>query len=451
MKGRIYAAKFLPQRQEKKAITSELFEAYIACPTKCFLRFTGEVVTGNTFAAWNDTRSESYRVDGTRRLMAEYPDVFVSTERRDWKNASWRFARAAGISAQNLGANLHAVQRIPPKGARKAPQLVPIRFVPTNKLTRSDKLMAGFDALVLSKAFDIKVDVANIIHGSQWRTLKLKTNTLSREVNKTIGEVAALLSSSSPPTLTLNRHCPECYYQDRCRKKSVEKDDLSLLSNLSYKERTHLSKKGIFTVSQLSYTFRPRRRIKRRDAKPEKYHHALKALAIRERKIHVVGHPQLRIDGTPIYLDVEAIPDRDFYYLIGVRLESRNCICQHSFWADSAADEERIWSDFLLLLSGVSQPVLIHYGSFEATFLRKMRDRYGGPPEDSVVGKAIASPVNLLSVIYAQVYFPVYSNGLKDIAGFLGLSGPILYPRAFNPSFGVTNGKRPATRLFGKC
>ena len=65
MKGRIYAAKFLPQRQEKKAITSELFEAYIACPTKCFLRFTGEVVTGNTFAAWNDTRSESYRVDGT--------------------------------------------------------------------------------------------------------------------------------------------------------------------------------------------------------------------------------------------------------------------------------------------------------------------------------------------------------------------------------------------------
>jgi predicted RecB family nuclease len=420
MKERLDTARSLPQRQEKKVITSELFEAYLACPTKCFLRFTGEVVTGNAFATWNDTRSESYRVDGTRRLTVEYPHVFVSTDRRDWKNASWRFAHVAGVSTQNLEANLHAVQRIPPEGARKAPQLVPIRFVPTNKLSRSDKLMAGFDALVLSKAFDIKVNVANIIHGSHWRTLKLKTNTLSRGVNKTISEVAALLSSSSPPTLALNRHCPECDYRDRCRKKSIEKDDLSLLSNLPYRERAHLNKKGIFTVSQLSYTFRPRRRIKRRAAKPEKYHHALKALAIREQKIHVVGRPQFRIDGTPIFFDVEAIPDRDFFYLIGVRLESGHGVCQHSFWADSATDEERVWRDFLLLLSGVSQPVLIHYGSFEATFLRKMCDRYGGPPEDSVAAKAIASPVNLLSAIYAQVYFPVYSNGLKDIAGFLG-------------------------------
>ena len=134
--------------------------------------------------------------------------------------------------------------------------------------------MAVFDAFVFSKAFNIKVNVANIIHGSHWRTLKLKTNTLLREVNKTIGEVAALLSASSPPPPILNRHCPECEYQGLCKKKLMEKDDLSLLSNLSSKERVHLNNKGIFTVSQLSYTFRPRRRIKRRIAKPEKYHHA---------------------------------------------------------------------------------------------------------------------------------------------------------------------------------
>jgi hypothetical protein len=46
--------------------------------------------------------------------------------------------------------------------------------------------------------------------------------------------------------------------------------------------------------------------------------------------------------------------------------------------------------------------------------------RYGGPPNDSAAAKAIASAINLLSVIYAQVYFPTYSNGLKEIARFLG-------------------------------
>ena len=49
-----------------------------------------------------------------------------------------------------------------------------------------------------------------------------------------------------------------------------------------------------------------------------------------------------------------------------------------------------------------------------------MCDRYGGPREDSAAAKAIASSVNLLSVIFAQIYFPSYSNGLKEIAKFIG-------------------------------
>ena len=92
----------------------------------------------------------------------------------------------------------------------------------------------------------------------------------------------------------------------------------------------------------------------------------------------------------------------------------------HSLWADTLADEEHIWSAFLYILSGIENPVLIHFGSFEMKFLRKMCDRYGGPPEDSAASKAIALSVNLLSVIFAQCYFPTYSNGLKEISRFLG-------------------------------
>jgi hypothetical protein len=49
-----------------------------------------------------------------------------------------------------------------------------------------------------------------------------------------------------------------------------------------------------------------------------------------------------------------------------------------------------------------------------------MRDRYGDPPEDSAAAKAMKSPLNLLPVIFAQVYFSTYSNGLKDVAAALG-------------------------------
>ena len=65
-------------------------------------------------------------------------------------------------------------------------------------------------------------------------------------------------------------------------------------------------------------------------------------------------------------------------------------------------------------------PVLIHYGSFETTFLKRMYQKYGVPVEGSCLAEVISSAVNLLSVTFAKVYFPTFSNGIKEIAGYLG-------------------------------
>ncbi len=415
-------ASVLPLQREGQSVTSRLFEAYLACPTKCYLQSIGEVEQQNDFATWKEARSEAYRFEGTHRLISGHPSGLVheSLETGRWKNVSWDLAMKPVARAEAMEAQLQVVQRLSAKGTNKPSPFVPIRFVPNNKLSRFDKLMAGFDALVLSKASGVKVPVTRVIHGDKASVFKANFKSLSRTVHKTVGKVAALLAANAPPDLILNRHCSECVFQNRCRKIAVEKDDLSLFANLPDKERSRLNNKGIFTVNQLSYTFRPRRRIKRLAARPEKYHHSLKALAIRERKIHVVGTPTLRIEGTPIYFDVEGLPDRDFYYLIGIRLEGDTSGIRHALWADAAVDEERIWSAFLAVISGIDNPVLIHFGNFESRFLKRMCQRYGSPPEDSPVAKAITASVNVLSVIFAQVYFPTYSNGLKEIARFLG-------------------------------
>jgi hypothetical protein len=49
-------------------ITAELFEAYLKCPTKCWLRSTGETSASNTYSEWVKVRNDSYRVNGTRQL-----------------------------------------------------------------------------------------------------------------------------------------------------------------------------------------------------------------------------------------------------------------------------------------------------------------------------------------------------------------------------------------------
>jgi hypothetical protein len=83
-------------------------------------------------------------------------------------------------------------------------------------------------------------------------------------------KIGVLISRSSPPDLVLNRHCAECEFQTRCHKKAIDKDELSLLGSMTERERTDFNSKGIFTVTQLSFTFRPRRRPKELKDKPEK-------------------------------------------------------------------------------------------------------------------------------------------------------------------------------------
>lgn len=255
---------------------------------------------------------------------------------------------------------------------------------------------------MLSESVGRDVSAGKLIYGKDRATLRVNTSALASNVRKRLEKLAALLSNPTPPDLVLNRHCAACEFQTRCRQKAIEKDDLSLLAGMTEKERKKLHKKGIFTVTQLSYTFRPRRRPKQLREKREKYHPSLKALAIREKKIHIVGRPEFSVEGTPVYLDVEALPDEGFYYLIGVRIGNGASAVQHSLWADSVEDEGRIWREFLRILEGVEKPVLIHYGSYETVFLRRMRDRHGKPPAYSIPDATFEKAVNLLSAVFAQ-------------------------------------------------
>jgi predicted RecB family nuclease len=237
---------------------------------------------------------------------------------------------------------------------------------------------------------------------------------LMAKVQSAVRQLTTLQHSANPPPLILNRHCAECEFQARCREIAAEKDDLSLLSTMTGPERRKHNSARIFTVTQLSYTFRPRRKPPKLANKPEKFHNSLKALAMRENKIHVIGQPELKITGSPVYLDVEGTPDSDFYYLIGLRGKGGEEYVQFSFWANDISEERNIWKAFLYTLLSLDNPQIIHYGSYETTFLKRMNERHGGiDGSGDGVDKLLREPVNILPLLYSQIYFPTYSNGLK--------------------------------------
>ena len=404
-------------------INSQLFEAHLYCPTKCWLHARAETVSGNMYAEWARAHKEAYYKNELNRAFATFPEsgrAINPPNSEDFKDEKWRLVIDMRVQANDLKSRLLAVETIPSEGQERPVQFVPYHFAFANELTKNDKLLLAFDALVLSKAIGREISLGKITHGDGYATRKVKLSALASQMQNRINDITALLANDSPPELVLNRHCSQCEFQARCRQQAREKDELSLLSGMSEKERKGLHGKGIFTVTQLSYTFRPRRRRRGSQDKSEKFHHSLRALAIRENKIHAVDLPDPKLYGTPVYLDVEGLPDRDFYYLIGVRIRTGDAAVQYSFWADDEDGEKRIWKEFLDVLSEIPDPRLMHYGSYETVFLKRMRARHGGPRQGSAAATAIEHAANLLSFVFARIYFPTFSNGLKEITGHLG-------------------------------
>lgn len=404
----------------KMSVTQEIFEAFLKCPRKSHLVSEGAIGAQSEFYKEQRRLEESYERAASARLRSSLQpnEWYVGTHPAErLYERPYRLVFDYVIAEPDLRARLHALEADCSRACSRHHSYIPIRFVPKEKLTASDKLMLAFDAFVFSRATGELPGVGKIVHGRLCSAVRLPLPKFLRRVRPVIEKIIKQQTENTIPPVVLNKHCPECQFQSMCRQIAHEKDDLSLLPTISDKERRKFHEKGIFTVTQLSYAFRPRRRS---TPGVPKYFPALKALAIRKGKIHVLGAPPLNRYGTPVYLDVEGDADRDFYYLIGMRTGSEPAITQHSFWADDPSAEGKIWADFLEKLTQIEKPRLIHYGSYETQFLRRMRARYPNTGSLPFLDELARSALNLLSIIYAYVYFPTYSNGLKDVGQYLG-------------------------------
>ncbi len=224
-------------------VSSQLFEAYLECSTKCWLRSRAEPATGNFYAEWVRPQNETYLEYGLKRSFAAVPESDRATAPpipKNLKDVTWRLAIDVRWKTRELESRLQAVERIPSDGHGRPAQFIPHRFEFANKLAKEHKLLLAFDALLLSEALGREVNLGKIVHGDSHATLKVKIPTFTSEVRKRIKEITALLAGNSPPDLVLNRHCGQCEFKTQCGAQAREKDELSLLSGISEKDRKRL-------------------------------------------------------------------------------------------------------------------------------------------------------------------------------------------------------------------
>lgn len=398
-------------------LTSETFEALLQCPTRAYsihhgvpaeVRAITELVKGYQQACHRDISARLCATVPPDQLYMGTPSVETLRQRR------YSIALECSFETSSIQAQVHGV-RIKTGKDVDGNNCVPFRFCSGEKLSNTDKLLLAFDAFAFSQATGMTPPVGELISGQQLRSSRVALAPLYAKVGSILEAGTAILSSSEPPRAILNKHCSECQFASRCTSSAKKADDLSILSKMSAKERERYHDKGIFTLTQLSHTFRYRKRTSQ-----PKHDFALQALALRKNQVHVLGKVAWDDADTCVYIDVEGDPDRGFYYCIGLRFEESGKIVHRSYWADSPKDEQKMWAECVGALKSIGASRLVHYGSYETKFFREMKARYPGTAESNWLDSLIGSAVNLVSLLYGRVYFPTYSNGLKEIAQHLG-------------------------------
>jgi predicted RecB family nuclease len=322
------------------------------------------------------------------------------------------------IEHGQLCVNCDALQRVDCKSALGNTLYEPVLFHVSNVIRREQKLSLALSGYAISKVHGIHPTRGRIIFGKNCSIMIVQLMNLNKKMLDVVHLLSRMLRAESKPTLFLNQHCNVCIFRDKCKNEAFESDSLSRLRGISKKEIERQNSKGIFTVTQYSYTYRPRKRYSKNKSSTTKHQWALNALAIRTNKIYIERMPELPIAENHIYIDIEGIPHSNFYYLLSVILRRRREKKEYTFWADKESSEDYLWLSFTDLINTLDNFIIFHYGSYDIRGLIRLCHRYNG--NESLERLLKSTAYNVLSAIHGHVYFPCYTNSLKSVASCLG-------------------------------
>ena len=400
-------------------ISNDVLEARLPCRYKAHLKTCAERGEPHDYELLLVESRGHVRATARAKLLARHADQEAPTGVPLTANLLGKGSPLlldATFEDDDLSVRLDALVRMDGNSVLGGFHYIPVLFHEAEKTTADLRLLLGLYGAILATVQDKEPAAAVLFHGRACQERKVKLAGIHQQARRLLRE-AREARMGPPPRLTLNHHCQICEFRQRCQAEVTAKDDISLLRGIGEEKIGKYARRGIFTVTQLSFTFRSPRRTKKPEDRKVIHSHALQALAIREKKVHVLGRLELPSATTRIYLDLEGDPERDFCYLAGMIVREGDAEEKHSFWIDSPADEPMLLAQVLAVAAQHPDAWLYVYGGYEAAFLRRVGKAAGRVEEVKLV---LARLYNVLSVIHDHVYFPVHCNGLKDIAGYLG-------------------------------
>jgi predicted RecB family nuclease len=418
-------------------LTDDLLLNYQRCHRRAFLEVNGNPEDREPIGDYlRKILSDS--AQNRRQILDEAPYSQPEYDREDWRAG----VRATlGLMAQGVDRIYHGVLSTPgPRGSTLLikPDLL-VRepgesgfgdwrySISQIKLSRRPKLeyqlTATFQTSVLAA-------VQGSWPGAAWLLLRGR-GPYAVPLAERLAEMEGLLEDCldqlidghEPEVFIARSRCSMCSWYGHCHALATEQRHLSLLPGVTPKRYSFLQELGITSLAALEGTD-PAILAPLPGFGPEVAQRLVdQAYAtLTDRPVLIGNFPRPPRLQAPIelFFDIEAEPELELAYLHGVmvldRFKQRQTF--HGLIAEQPDQEQRVWEEFVALVSLYRDAPIFHFCSYEAETVRRFGARYGTDP--AVIDQILDRFIDVHYWATQTAIMPVESYALKNLARWVG-------------------------------
>ncbi|MBD2453355.1 TM0106 family RecB-like putative nuclease [Nostoc sp. FACHB-87] len=304
-------------------------------------------------------------------------------------------------------------------------------YVPANmELGKRPKqeyqVVSAFHAQALATIQGVTPDKAWLILRTKDISYPVDLAKWTPQMLQILEEFIAAIKSPEPPEMFISRQkCNLCHWHSQCYAIAQAQKHLSLLPGVTPVRYAQLQALSLTTLESLANTNPAILEDLPGFDSVVATKLTIQAQAVIEQRPLILPSslPPAELTFTApieLYFDIEAQPDLDLDYLLGVLVVDRQNNTQqfHSFLAENPEDEELVWRQFINLVWQYPDAPIYHFCVYEFDTVKRLAKLYHTPK--SLVNPVLNRFVDVYEQLIQSVALPVESYALKVIARWLG-------------------------------
>ncbi|TAF10976.1 MAG: TM0106 family RecB-like putative nuclease [Nostocales cyanobacterium] len=288
------------------------------------------------------------------------------------------------------------------------------------------QVVAAFHAEILGVLQEVTLAEAWLILRNRDSTYVVDLNKWTPQMLNILAEYIQMIESKVPPEVFIARQkCNLCHWYNHCYAIAKSQQHLSLLPGITPIRYTQLQALSTNTLEALANTsLSTLENLIGFDTEVASKL-IVQAQSVLTKKPLVLPYTlplENLIFTAPIelYFDIEAQPDLNLNYLLGVLVVDRQANTEqfYSFLAETPDQEELIWQQFLDLVWQYPQAPIYHFCAYEVDTVKKLGRLYRTPY--SSISPLLTRFIDIYEQLTQSVALPIESYALKAIARWLG-------------------------------